>query len=329
MPDVPDSCIEDSGFKLLEGEKLYKIIKPHPLSFIDMYFMWVLVILLSLLFLVYGDSLGELIGNPAATPLFIYDGFLNSSSENLLIRSMPYLTETRQDIYEFTLPLTTVLREYAPVSLWIFLLTILSILVSFLKIALRWCIILPAAGITSLIVAVALDLDPRFAYFFGILFSLVGVLMVELYRRAHTFYVTGSRLVTEATFLTRKKNELGYDKINNVVLDQSLVGRVFNFGTLIPATASGLGMGEDSAYLGFGAAGEVGSGPLIGGGAAAGRSITVPRTRSMYSLFGVSNPAEIEHLISALISDFREAPHLKDIKKTLGQMRDHMQEDNL
>jgi hypothetical protein len=163
------------------------------------------------------------------------------------------------------------------------------------------------------------------AYLFGIMFSIFGFIGVELFRRSHIFYVTNYRIITRLKFFTEKQNALSYDKINNVVMERPLLGVIFNFGTIMPITASGLGMGEDSAAVTVGGGTSVGEDSFVGIGVTGGQTVGVPRSRSAYALYGVPKPKEVYELINKYMHEFVEAPYLKEMapymKEMLGEIK--------
>ncbi|MEM3709797.1 MAG: PH domain-containing protein, partial [Nitrososphaerales archaeon] len=156
----------------------------------------------------------------------------------------------------------------------------------------------------------------------SIIASILGSILTEFYRRGHAFYVTDQRIISELRFLSYKRRELTYDKINDLALTKGILGRIFNYGTIFPITASGFGLGEDLAVAtaGMGATSKKGfSGGIAVSG---GRTISVPRGRSSYVLFGVRNPNEVYEIISKNIHGYEEAPYLKKILEELKSQKE-------
>lgn len=76
----------------------------------------------------------------------------------------------------------------------------------------------------------------------GAFFVLIGfglILLTELYRRGHRYYITNQRLIREITFLGRDIREMTYDLVTNVTFQQTLVARILSIGTIMVQTASG------------------------------------------------------------------------------------------
>ncbi|MBU0762004.1 MAG: PH domain-containing protein, partial [Candidatus Altiarchaeota archaeon] len=193
------------------------------------------------------------------------------------------------------------------------------------KIEFKWVAVMLGVGILSAATAYCLHLSPDAAYTISIFYCFIGIYLVELYRRAHVFFITNYRVVTEVNFLSHKRNELSYDKINNVVLEQGIIASILNFGTIIPVTASGLGMGADFSAVSVGGMGQVKGGPFLGGQVTGGRTVQTPRARSMYCLFGVTNPEEVHKLITKYMHGYTNAPYLKKMTEQLDDLKKTMQ----
>ncbi|HIA27969.1 MAG TPA: PH domain-containing protein [Planctomycetes bacterium] len=78
-----------------------------------------------------------------------------------------------------------------------------------------------------------------------------GIMVVNHYRRSFTYYLTDIRIAMHQDFLGLSKHErqVRYNHIEDIKLMQSLFGRIFGFGTVVPVTGSGLGTGTDEALM--------------------------------------------------------------------------------
>lgn len=63
----------------------------------------------------------------------------------------------------------------------------------------------------------------------------------EIGRRYNIWVVTNKRIIDEWGVLTRGYKELAIDKINNIAYEQSILGRMLNFGTVSIQTAASQG----------------------------------------------------------------------------------------
>ena len=108
---------------------------------------------------------------------------------------------------------------------------------------LHWIILLPSiltivAGIAVAIWARASGMDPgqaKFVYALAGLLVLIGVLMFlgRLIVRATTeFAVTDRRVIVKRGIISLHTVEMNEDKVESVDVDQSLLGRLFGFGTI-------------------------------------------------------------------------------------------------
>lgn len=161
---------------------------------------------------------------------------------------------------------------------------------------------------------------PLETHYWLLVFSgLMGFVLTELYRRGHNYYVTNLRLVTESDFIFYNSRQLTYDKINDLALVQGPIGRILNFGTVIPVTASGLGLGEDSASagirtgIGIGGKASLPTGVGVGLSASGGRGVQIPRGRTYHTLYGVSRPREVLEAVARMIQRQTSGPYLERI----------------
>jgi hypothetical protein len=146
--------------------------------------------------------------------------------------------------------------------------------------------------------------------------AVLGILLTELYRKRHSYIITNLRVITKKEFIQKEERELMYDKITDVYVNQGFLGKIFNYGTIIPISNSGFGLGEDSATVQ--AVGGVPVkkgffGALFGGG----KSVQKPRASTYFSLYGIPNPRKIRVIIGNRQQETREAPILRRIEKHL------------
>lgn len=145
------------------------------------------------------------------------------------------------------------------------------------------------------------DVAPVFIPFFSVAVSIIGFLIIEVYRRSHQYIITNLRIILLSGFITKTELSIRYDKIT-VFGKQSILGQIFNFGTIIPITASGLGLGSDQTL----AAGGLmlgGKRAKLLGLAGGGKEVQTPRSRSSFELHGVHPYREIKNLIEKLVQE--------------------------
>lgn len=131
--------------------------------------------------------------------------------------------------------------------------------------------------------------------------SILLVVGLELQRASTKYIVTDQRIILRRIGLKDTMRTLFYGKIQDLYISKSLFGKMFNYGTIIPITASQLGTGAVDASVSMGVGG--GAGP-IGGGAAAtfGHSQTTVAESHEYTLFCIPDVEEVYNCIVGLIS---------------------------
>jgi len=155
---------------------------------------------------------------------------------------------------------------------------------------------------------------------FTIAGGIIGLFIVEAYRRGHRYHVTNRRIIMSKRFITKSERYVYYEDIKDVVSEKGILGRIFNFGNVNVLTASGLGTGIDLAGLGVSSGGHVkriGLDVTLMGA----RGVTVPRARPHFQLFGVPRPEDVAHEIEELRASWKAVPYLRRIAGTAEQIR--------
>ena len=220
---------------------------------------------------------------------------------------------------------------------WGLVLLIVGIIASLITI--RWRIfflylVVFVCGIGIMFWIGAFDSAGIFIPFYMVAISIIGFLIVELYRRSHKYIISNHRIIFKGGVITKEERTLRYDKITDVNSKQGILGQIFGFGTIIPISQSGFGLGNDNSF----AAGGVQVGEkkvkflgLFGGG----KGVQTPRTRSYYELHGVHPYKQIKKIVENLVQGNVITPYQQeqvafqkeqvDIQK---QMRDLLKKQN-
>jgi len=185
---------------------------------------------------------------------------------------------------------------------------------SFAKLNLRWAI----SGALALILAVTVKhklLDQPWSVqadshwllqnaelLILALLGLFSVLSNELYRQSHRYLITTARIETSAGIFSRKQRVLPMSKINDLSEDQNWLGKIFGYGTLVPLTASGLGMGSDFAALAGSTSTKWFGLPTISLHLAGGHSIQVPKSRTHEALFGIHRSNKVLNEVMKILA---------------------------
>jgi len=244
--------------KLQKGEELIKGLRPHPLAFYRLYGIWVYIALVGVYF---------------------------SSSPSIEILEMG--------------------PETSPRVLWWLSILVPAVLIALFRINWRWLVALAIPALLAFYLPGQLEYT-AFLEKWGLLwlsdqnhiltaFGVLGILGTEEHRRSHRYYITNWRLIMESGHLGVHRRTLLYKNINDLVVEQSFAGKIFNFGTIIPITASGLGLGDDFSMAGA----AVGTRAMIGAGG--GKTVSTPRGRSHHLLEGVGRPEQVHDLIISLM----------------------------
>jgi len=150
-----------------------------------------------------------------------------------------------------------------------------------------------------------------FIPFYSVAISILGFLLVEWYRRSHKYIISNLRIVFSGGIITKRERTLRYDKISDINSEQGILGQIFGFGTIIPISQSGFGLGSDQSFAAGGVKiGEkkVGFFGLFGGG----REVQTPRTRSYYELHGVHPYKEIKKLVESAVQESVITPYQQE-----------------
>ncbi|MCD6237503.1 MAG: PH domain-containing protein [Thermoplasmata archaeon] len=150
-----------------------------------------------------------------------------------------------------------------------------------------------------------------FVLVYSIAISALSALAVFAYVKSHRYIITDLRIIFKGGIIKKRERTLRYDKITDVDGEQGILGQIFGFGTIIPITQSGFGLGSDQT---FAAGGVEAQGKKIGifGFAGGSKEVKTPRTRSYYELHGVYPYREIRKLVEELIQGNVITPYQKE-----------------
>lgn len=286
--------MSENDFELLKDEKIDVSLKPHPLSFLKYYAVDLYLIFLAL----------------ALYQFYIY---INSSREilgliNMLFGLFPWM-EPKNLLLFIVYWAVLLLSGFIMGVLWVS------------KMPLLYMVLIAAAGtliekctpIPNYLIIIP---EPTIKIWLLIPSALVGFLLIEAYRRGHKYFLTNYRIITIKKFISKEVREIMYDKITDIYIDQGLLGRIFNYGTIIPISESGLGLGEDAALALISAAAPVKKG-FLGISSGGKKGTSRPRTATYFSLYGVSNPRKVRGMIGERQLETKEASILRRIEDLL------------
>jgi len=198
---------------------------------------------------------------------------------------------------------------------WIIVLLIVGVFASLITI--RWSILIMYMGIVALGVGLMfwqggwLNDSKIFLPIYTVIISVLGFLIVELYRRSHKYIISNLRIIFKGGVLTKRERTLRYDKITDIDAKQGIIGQIFSFGTIIPISQSGFGLGSDKSFAGGGV--QLGEKRakflgIFGGG----KDVQTPRARSYYELHGVYPYKEIHKLVENMVQGSVITPYQQE-----------------
>ena len=255
----------------LRNEHIERVLSPHPLSFMKLQFLCIFLI-------IWGILLLWLVNFSEVKGWFSDNGWV---------------------------PIVVV---------WALVLLVFSVIASILTI--RWSIFFLYLGIIAGGIGIMasfnwLETASLFIPVWSVCMSILGFLLVEWYRRSHKYIISNLRIVFSGGIITKRERTLRYDKISDINSEQGILGQIFGFGTIIPISQSGFGLGADQSFAAGGVKiGEkkVGFFGLFGGG----REVQTPRARSYYELHGVHPYKEIKKLVESAVQESVITPYQQE-----------------
>jgi len=204
--------------------------------------------------------------------------------------------------------------EWYPIILWGIVLILAGVLIALLTI--RWSIFVLYVAIFFLGIGLMmwqnwLSAASTFILVYTIAISILGFLVVEWYRRSHKYIISNQRIVFKGGIVTKQERTLRYDKISDINAKQGIIGQIFGFGTIIPISQSGFGLGADKTF----AAGGVQLGQKkakLFGFAGGEKELQTPRARSYYELHGVYPYKEIKKLVEEMVQGSVITPYQQE-----------------
>ena len=255
-------------------------VSPHPMAFFGQMVLWIYVIIVVAIAWLY---MGK---------------FVN------LVSSIPFIG--------------SYISSYAIYFLVAIAVLIPTLIYSILKISWRYFIVGFLLTVVIPIVYPIIGIPQWLALPTIIGVSILALAIVEIHRRVHRYIITNRRIIFEYNGLFKKnRRDVVYSRLSDVILEKSFLGKIFNYGNIIPISQSSMGMGEDLAAASAGIG--VSKGVVAGVAVTGGRTVNVPRSRSQYILYAVPNPEKIYEVITQSLKESEEAPYLKKIIEKLDE----------
>jgi len=201
-----------------------------------------------------------------------------------------------------------------PLILWGLVLLLIGVVASL--VAIQWTIFFLylgvfAGGLGLLFWQQWEDVSGLFLLVYSIAVSIGGFLIVELYRRSHKYIITNLRIIFKGGLFTKRERTIRYDKVADIDAKQGILGQIFGFGTIIPVSQSGFGLGSNKTMAAGGLA--VGSKKAkLFGFAGGGKEVQTPIARSYYELHGVYPYKDIKHLVEDMVQSHVPTQYQKE-----------------
>jgi len=283
-----------NDFEMLKDEKINASLNPHPLSFLKYYAADLHLIFLAI----------------ALHQLYAY---INSNPEilgltNMLFGLTPWVEP--KNLFLFIVYWAVLVLSGLIVSvLWVNKMPLLYMVL----VATAGTLIEVCSPIPNYLTIIP---KPFIKIWFLIPLAIIGFFLVEAYRKGHKYFLTNYRIITIKKFISKEIREIMYDKIADIYIAQGLLGRLFNYGTIIPISESNLGLGENAALASVSVAAPIKKG-FLGISFSGKKGVSMPRAATYLSLYGIPNPRKICGIIGERQLEMKETPTLKRIENLL------------
>jgi Bacterial PH domain len=205
-------------------------------------------------------------------------------------------------------------NNWYPLILWGLIILLIGVIASL--VAIQWTIFFLYLGVFAGAIGLIFWQNwvndiPLFIFIYSIAVSIIGFLIVELYRRSHKYIITNLRIIFKGGIFTKRERTIRYDKIADIDAKQGVLGQIFGFGTIIPVSQSGFGLGSDKTMAAGGV--EVGSTKarffgFVGGG----KEVQTPIARSYYELHGVYPYKDVKQLVEDMVQSHVPTQYQKE-----------------
>lgn len=215
--------------------------------------------------------------------------------------------------------------------LWWLMMVIPALIYSILMIEWRWVLGFVFLTILGTFLFYRYQVPKRELLYGTVGLAFIGFVLSDIYRRGHHFRLTSFRIIMELGFFGSTTRQIPYSQISDLIMKQGLLGKIFNYGTVLPITPSEIATGSDEAGVMVGTSvsgGAGGKGAATGAGAGIGvigtRSMKVPRGQTFYVLYGIPNPEEMQQEIVEKMREKEPAQAIDRETRILGKKLDEL-----
>jgi len=132
---------------------------------------------------------------------------------------------------------------------------------------------------------------------FSVIISLIMLVLTELYRRSIQYTITNAGIKMKAGIIQNEEHIIPFNQIGRIIMEVGVLGRLFNFGIIIPIGVAQ--WGSELGIRGVGVGGQKGN--ASAGVLYAKARQEVART-PLNCLLGVPHPQEINKILEQFIS---------------------------
>lgn len=161
--------------------------------------------------------------------------------------------------------------------------------------------------------------------YLSLLIGIIGIFYIDYSRKQYQYHITNFRIILEHKAFRYVKRELLYDRIQDLSVQQEILGKVFKFGNIIPTSSSGIGTGTDSANIAAGVGIKPSLLPSFGIGVGGEKGVVGFRARPNNCLYGIHEPEKNVTLISKLMFQRNEVTKLDELTEIMKEIRDKSQ----
>ena len=204
-----------------EGEFELIRLKPHPFAFSKFSLLWVYFVLISLV------SWLILRENPA---------FLNNELQNVTGNSNLYLIWA--GLVLIPMLIISLINLKPGFVFWGVIMVVGGLLINNNSQALQesWTGIISAELMQPLWKQIGLPVieAPFFLFVYTFICANLGYLFLEIYRLSHVYIVTNQRIIARVGLFRKLVRDIMYSHIEEFLIHRGFLGRMFNFGSIIP-----------------------------------------------------------------------------------------------
>jgi len=120
-------------------------------------------------------------------------------------------------------------------------------------------------------------------------------LLTEVYRRSITYTITDLGVHFEGGMLRRQRHFMPYSQIGRFVMEQSIIGKILNYGTIIPVGTAE--WGSEYYFRGGGIGMTAERTRELGGGVFYARALKEVSRDPLKCIYGVNNPKQLYEML--------------------------------